>query len=160
MITISSTVTEAFHRGVHIAKVADGEDQIVTILNPEPGRGNLWRLSNSEWAAILAGVRALSRFLANVFPMPLQVPSEDSLATLMSRGHGVRFWFRDEGENAEEMQYDTLAFCVRNLPQYGFADGDTIADASSHSPAELWWDVILPAIRRGEIEVTVWGDPL
>lgn len=71
-------------------------------------------------------------------------------------GQGIRYFFAND-ESEEEMTYSTLSYCVRNDPEYGFADDDTIAEASSHSDAELWSDVIVPAILDGRIERAVWG---
>lgn len=162
MTTITSTVAEAFLRGVHIANgQSDEEERFVTLVNPEAGRGNVWKLTPAEFQTMRLAVLSLLRFLRSTYgDMGQQPPSGDSLDRLNPNGHGVRFWFSDEGENADEMSYDVLAYCVRTDPIYGFADGDTIADASSHSDAELWSDVIRPAIEAGLIEVTVWGEPL
>ena len=80
----------------------------------------------------------------------------DELFALSPTGYGVRFFFTDD-ENEEEMTYKTLAYAVRTDPAYGFADGTTLEEASSHSDAELWSDVIVPAIIEGRIEHTVWG---
>lgn len=166
MQTMSHTVQEAFLLGARIAKpMHDVDEQIVTVGNePNPPNpdGHAWRLSNSEWREMMTVVRAVSMLLSTVCgSMPRQpIPSPESLRDFKHWGHGVRFWFVAEGNNAEEMTADSLAYCVRHMWEYGFLDGDSIADASSHSDGELWSDVIIPAIERGEIEVTVWGEPL
>lgn len=162
MQTMSTNVAEAFLRGVHIAKgQADEEERFVTILDPEPGRGNVWQLTPTEFQTMRRAVMNLLRFMRSACGDSRQpLPSRESVANLKHWGHGVRFWFSDEGDNAEEMQYSALEYCVRHDPLFGFDDGDTIAEASSHSDAELWADVIVPAIEVGLIEVTVWGEPL
>jgi hypothetical protein len=152
------TVTEAFQHGAHIAVPAeDIDEQYVTLRDHR-----VWKLTNSEWHEMLMSVRAVSMFLTSVCgsaPRP-PLPTPEALSTFLPHGAGVEFWFAAEGRNAEPMSPETLAFCVREAREYGFADGDSIADAGSHSNAELWSDVILPAIERGEIYVTVWGEPL
>jgi hypothetical protein len=65
---------------------------------------------------------------------------------------GARFYFSGG--------YDTLAYCVRNDPAFGFADGTTIAEAGSHSSAELWTDVITPAIAARRIFMEIDGNPV
>jgi hypothetical protein len=153
---MSHTVQEAFLLGAHIANPGyDEEERIIT------AGDRAWKLTGSEWVEMLKAVRGVCMFLSTVCGQyRLPAPSAESLAHFRPHGHGARFWFPGEGRNAEEMSASTLEFCVRNMWEYGFADGDTIADASSHSDAELWSDVIIPAIERGEIEVTVWGEPL
>jgi hypothetical protein len=165
-VIMTSTVLEAFLLGARIAKPTfDVDEQIVTVGNepnqPNPD-GHAWKLTNSEWREMLQGVRGVCMFLSTVWGSSRShpVPSAEALSTLRPRGHGVRFFFAAEGANAEEMSADTLEFCVRHMWEYGFLDGDSIADAGSHSDAELWSDVIIPAIERGEIEVEVWGEPL
>lgn len=64
------------------------------------------------------------------------------LYALPPSGQGIRYFFAGDPDE-EEMTYDTLAYCVCRDPAFGFADGDTIAEASSHSDAELWSDVIV-----------------
>lgn len=56
-----STVAEAFLRGVH---VADDFERMIVVANPEPGRGNVWQLTVSEWNKMLDTVRVLFQFLA------------------------------------------------------------------------------------------------
>lgn len=74
-------------------------------------------------------------------------------------GHGVRFFIAgDLTVWDDEMSYDVLARCVRTDQRFGFEDGQTIEEASSHSDAELWGDVIAPAIIDGRIEAYVWGE--
>lgn len=79
-------------------------------------------------------------------------------------GQGIRYWFADHHpesrDQEEEYTYNELAYIIRHSEYFGFVDGDTIAEASSHSDAELWSDVIAPAIERGDIEVTEWGTTL
>lgn len=88
------------------------------------------------------------------------VPTAEALEHFKPYGYGVRFFLRSEGDDADEMTYEALCFDVRNSPEFAFDDGDTIEDAGSHSNAELWSDVILPAIEDGRIQAAVWGEPL
>lgn len=163
---VSSTVREAFRRGARIAKPAwDVEEQIITVGDARRGAnppGNAWKLTNSEWRQMIDVVEAVSRFLSTACgTSPRQpLPTLEALAHFKPWAPGVEFWPAAQGHNAEPMSYETLAYWVRHADEYAFADGETIAEASSHSDAELWSDVILPAIERGEIEVTVWGEPL
>lgn len=58
----------------------------------------------------------------------------------------------------EPIDYATLCMVVRDDPEFGFLDPDTgeresIAEAGSHSDAELWSDVIMPAIEARRIKV-------
>lgn len=156
MITLSHTVAEAFQRGARIAKESDADERYLTV------QRSIWQLTGSEWTQLRWGVWALSRFLASAGGrMPRQpIPSPEVLRDFKWWDFGVEFFFTAEGYAAEPMSSGVLEHCVRNMPEYGFADGDTIAEAGSHSHAELWTDVILPAIERGEIEVTVGGEPL
>jgi hypothetical protein len=86
------------------------------------------------------------------------MPDEtESIYQFTRSGHGVRFFFAEDLNEEDEMTWDTLAFCVRNDERYAYGDGQTIADAGSHSDQELWTDVVCPAIERGDIEVLVWG---
>jgi hypothetical protein len=88
------------------------------------------------------------------------IPTAESLEHFQPWGHGARFFLRSDGDEGDEMSYDALKFVVRNSEEFAFPDGETIEEASSHSNAELWSDVILPAIADGRIQVTVWGEPL
>jgi hypothetical protein len=156
MQTMSSTVREAFLLGARVASFYDAEEQLVTT-----GAGP-WKLTNSEWFEMSEAVRKVSMFLSTVCGQAPRnpLPSRESMRHFMAHGHGGSFWFTSCGANAVEMSADTLELWVRNLPEYGFADGDSIADACSHSSAELWSYVIIPAIERGEIQTNVWGLPL
>lgn len=88
------------------------------------------------------------------------IPTANALEHFKPYGHGARFFLRSEGDDADEMTYDTLVHVVRTSAEFAFEDGDTIEEASSHSPAELLSDVILPAIADGRIQAAVWGEPL
>lgn len=70
----------------------------------------------------------------------------NALSTQLHRS-GVRFFLRDDTDH-EEMTYPTLEHCVRH--------GDDF-DTDGYSDAELWSDVIAPAIVDGRIEYAVWG---
>jgi hypothetical protein len=71
------------------------------------------------------------------------------LGIISARAHRAQYIF--EGE--EPVSYDTLKLLVRQSPTFAFDDGDTIEKASSHSDAELWSDVIQPAIQNGVIKM-------
>jgi hypothetical protein len=73
------------------------------------------------------------------------------LYRMRQAGPNIAYLFNDS-DPTDEMSYATLEFCVRNDERFAFADGDTIAEAGSHSAAELWSDVIVPAIIAGTIE--------
>lgn len=75
----------------------------------------------------------------------------DQMRTLVAKGYS-RLEFRHAHDNEEWMSWSTFAYCVRNDARYAFDDGDTIAEASSHSDQELWTDVIVPGIIDGDIE--------
>lgn len=72
---------------------------------------------------------------------------------------GLRYWFAAGHPDEEdvEMSAATLVYVVRHSEHFAFSDGTTIDEASSHDAAEIWSDVIWPAIERGDIEVTYWG---
>lgn len=86
-------------------------------------------------------------------PTPHRFTVEEAM-NLSVTAQGVRFFFPNDDE---EMTYRTLEHCVRTDPRFGFDDGSTIEENDSHSDAELWSDVIVPAIVDGRIEYAVWG---
>lgn len=72
-------------------------------------------------------------------------------------GQGVRFFFPEDEEFDDEMSYRSLEYRVRTDARFGFDGADTIEETGSHDDAELWSDVIVPAIVDGRIEYAVWG---
>lgn len=93
----------------------------------------------------------------NNIPYTNPIPTDD-LHSFPRSGQGVRFLFKEDEDLDDEMTWQVLAYCVRTDERYAFADGDTIEEASSHTDQELWTDVVVPAIERGDIEVYVWGE--
>lgn len=85
---------------------------------------------------------------------PIEEPTE-----LKYWGHGIRFFLASE-EDGDEMTAATLEYYVRHEQSFSPFIDETIDEAGSHSPVELWSDVILPAINDGRIEVTEWGATL
>jgi hypothetical protein len=155
---VSSTVIEAFQGGAHIAKPEDLDDQYITLSDHR-----VWRLTNWEWRQSLLAVRAVSRFLASVCGPIIRhpLPTEESLDHFLPTGHGSSFRFNAEGDQGYALDWDTLAYCIRYSADYYLDDcGLSIDQSSLMSDLALWCDVIRPAIERGEIIVTVWGEPL
>lgn len=155
---LTSTIAEAFQHGAHIANPAlDLDEQLVTLDD-----GRVWMLTDAEWHQMFLAVNAVSMFLSTVCGQAPRnpLPSAEAMRHFMPYGHGGPFWLTAEGRNAKNMSATTLEYWVRHMAEYAFLDGTSIADASSHSNAELWSDVIIPAIERGEIQTSVWGQPL
>lgn len=112
----------------------------------------------------LDGWLTASGFLPDAWvPQPIQPDIADAVEVpteLRYWGQGIRFFLASDPDIAEEMTASTLAFCVRHDMAFSPFEGETIEEVGSHSRAELWSDVILPAINDGRIEVTEWGATL
>lgn len=80
-------------------------------------------------------------------PIPRKFTYEEAYALPRYRA-GVRFFFRGDTDDSDEMTYPTLTVCVRDREDF---------NTEGCSDDELWCDVIAKAIVDGRIEYAVWG---